>query len=374
MLNQLFLGLVVASATLGTTLATSARAEAAAGYQLMPVTGMVLGSALNSAGQVAGTDRYREALLWQSGAGQSLGLPALYELDSASRLGLSENGQIATYHEASDASVRWQAGAYTELRAPYQSGLKTMAYGVNDAGWVVGMTRYPGGGFEYPSTAATLWDANGLGSELGDLGGLNSAAFAINNQGVVVGWGVDAATGARAVSWFNGVPTVLASLSATPWDAANSISESGLIVGRAQTTAGQTHAALWLADWVFDLGTLPGGEHSIALDVNRWGQTVGTSTSDQGLSHAVLWDNFQAIDLNLYLGADERLAGWHLGSAASINDGGAILVNGFNLVTHEGQAFLLTPVPEPGTWALWLAGLAGVALAKARRVGTRSVL
>jgi hypothetical protein len=35
---------------------------------------------------------------------------------------------------------------------------------------------------------------------------------------------------------------------------------------------------------------------------------------------------------------------------------------------------LLTPVPEPGTWALWLAGLAGVALAKARRVGTRSVL
>jgi probable HAF family extracellular repeat protein len=129
-----------------------------------------------------------------------------------------------------------------------------------------------------------------------------------------------------------------------------------------------------LADWVFDLGTLPGGEHSIALDVNRWGQTVGTSTSDQGLSHAVLWDNFQAIDLNLYLGADERLAGWHLGSATSINDGGAILVNGFNLITHEGQAFLLTPVPEPGTWALWLAGLAGVALAKARRVGTRSVL
>jgi hypothetical protein len=46
-------------------------------------------------------------------------------------------------------------------------------------------------------------------------------------------------------------------------------------------------------------------------------------------------------------------SGWLLGAAYAINDRGQIVGVG----THNGQdrAFLLTPVPEPGTWAMLVA-------------------
>ena len=58
---------------------------------------------------------------------------------------------------------------------------------------------------------------------------------------------------------------------------------------------------------------------------------------------------------------------WERYDATSIDDAGAMQVNGVNYVSSEYQAFLLYPVPEPGTWAPWLAGFAGVG-ASARQV------
>jgi uncharacterized membrane protein len=113
----------------------------------------------------------------------------------------------------------------------------------------------------------------------------------------------------------------------------------------------------------------------LANDVNLSGQAVGTSyqSADRyDTRRAVLWDGFVATDLNLFLSPEQVQAGWKLYDATSINDAGAILVNGLNIVSNEYQAFLLTPVPEPGTWALFLSGLAGVALAKKRRMGTHT--
>jgi hypothetical protein len=57
---------------------------------------------------------------------------------------------------------------------------------------------------------------------------------------------------------------------------------------------------------------------------------------------------------------------WKRHDATSIDDAGAIQVIGANYVSSEYQAFLPYPVPEPGSWAPWLAGLAGVR-ASARR-------
>ena len=69
----------------------------------------------------------------------------------------------------------------------------------------------------------------------------------------------------------------------------------------------------------------------------------------------------------LYLSPEQIQAGWKLFDATSINDAGSILVNGVNIVSNEYQAFLLTAVPEPGTWALWLAGLVAVLRIARRR-------
>ncbi|NML15868.1 PEPxxWA-CTERM sorting domain-containing protein [Azohydromonas sp. G-1-1-14] len=55
---------------------------------------------------------------------------------------------------------------------------------------------------------------------------------------------------------------------------------------------------------------------------------------------------------------------WHLSRATDINERGQIVGSGW----HGGSfsAYLLTPVPEPRSWALLLAGL-GLVGAVARR-------
>ena len=108
-----------------------------------------------------------------------------------------------------------------------------------------------------------------------------------------------------------------------------------------------------------DLGTLGGADaYSEAWDINNGGQIVGSSTLtlDGGII-AVIWDNGQIVDLNSFLDISLKQEGWFLTSATSINDSGQILAQMFNHQLREGRQALLTPVPEPETYAMLLAGL-----------------
>ena len=85
-----------------------------------------------------------------------------------------------------------------------------------------------------------------------------------------------------------------------------------------------------------------------------------------GRGLAFLYDGGPSfIDLNTVLEPTSG-AGWTLNVALDINNFGQIVGTGsFGGVDH---AFLLTPVPEPSTWALMLGGLALLAgLARRRR-------
>jgi probable HAF family extracellular repeat protein len=120
-----------------------------------------------------------------------------------------------------------------------------------------------------------------------------------------------------------------------------------------------THTAI-------DLGTL-GGSSSWAKGINSRGQVVGYSDTTGGLAqHGMLWSDGALIDLNSFVDAAAASDGWVLTNAYAINDDGLIT----GVVTYadgDYHAFLLTPVPEPQTYVLALAGLCVIGHALRRR-------
>ena len=58
------------------------------------------------------------------------------------------------------------------------------------------------------------------------------------------------------------------------------------------------------------------------------------------------------VDLNSLI---DSISGWELEQAIGINDAGQI--TGFGWIGGQRHAFLLTPVPEPATFALLALGL-----------------
>jgi probable HAF family extracellular repeat protein len=135
------------------------------------------------------------------------------------------------------------------------------------------------------------------------------------------------------------------------------INDSGQVVGLSVATTGP-RAFLWSSGTgIQDLGDLPGGsDQSAANGINDSGQVVGSSYAATG-DRAFLWSSGSGMfDLNDYL--DASGSGWTLYSARAVNDAGQIVGSGY--IGGQPHAFLLTPVPEPGTFALL--GIVGVCL------------
>jgi hypothetical protein len=82
----------------------------------------------------------------------------------------------------------------------------------------------------------------------------------------------------------------------------------------------------------------------------------------------MLWDANGATDLNIFLSQAAIDAGWVLGDATGINDAGSITGNARNTHLQGSFVFTLTvaggpipAVPETGTFALLVVGLAAIA-------------
>ena len=92
-----------------------------------------------------------------------------------------------------------------------------------------------------------------------------------------------------------------------------------------------------------DLGTFLAGGTSYAYGVNNLGQVVGSSGHP-----GFLWQDGVMADLNDLIPAG---SGWDIRVARAINDSGQIAGWG-DLDLGQGSrnhAFLMTPIPEPGT-------------------------
>ena len=324
--------------------------------------------AINNAGQVAGyalpsgeTGSAYRATVWNGTTATNLGtLGGSY----SHAFGINSSGAVVGDSELPDFRTQhgavWNGTIATGLATPV--GYHSEAMAINASGEVAGATFSP-----TAPRLATVWNGN-TPTPLGTLGGQTSQAYAINNTGQVAGdsYLSDGST-KHATIWNGTTATDLGTLGGQS-SQAYGINNAGQVTGSAYLAGDSTyHAAVWNGTTATDLGTL-GGVLSQANAINDTGLIVGWADTADGVVHAALWNGTVATDLNSFLDASTVSAGWVLERAYGINGNGWIVGDAHNSVSNVDHAFLLTtPVPEPETYAMFIAGLGLMAAFVSRR-------
>lgn len=321
-----------------------------------------------------------------------LGEGGLYELNNAGTV-------VGGYRFAPEQNIHAYAQngvIKTDLGvSPYGS----VAGSINQSGTIVGGYQTTANGNSRPFSYS-----NGVMTDLtSTFGGDGGVAWDINNTGTVVGYNFTLGTpGPRAVSVTNGVATQIGSLSGTDWSWAIAVNNSNAVVGTIRSDSGATygfryengvtktltsgnigsqaidindagvivgglysgsvaHAFIYSDGNLQELGSLFGSSGgSVAYNINNAGVVVGTSFGQNPAlieSRAFVYTDGTMLDLNsLVAGVDGTLV-----AAQGVNDLGQIIAISAN------RAYLLTPIPEPSTYAALLGvAVLGVALVRRR--------
>ena len=293
---------------------------------------------LNKAGAVTGISDLAEndgsrAFLWQNESLEPLHAVVGSHTegyavnDSGVVAGAEISGKGATEQTA---PVLWLNGTYTPL--PAGDADQASVRDINDNGIAAGQT------IEENDNHILIWENKTIKSTIPVNGGL-ARVNALNNELQIVGL-VHSASGSSAFLWQDGEFEDLGTLGGTN-SIAYDINEDGDIVGEATIEdEAATHAFLWRDGKISDLGT-PGGKNnatSRALGINSAGVIVGEGQVGEAM-HAIVWQNGQIIDLNSLLPPGSEWEVLH--TAVAINDRGWIAGNG--LLKGKTHAFLLKP-------------------------------
>ncbi len=236
-------------------------------------------------------------------------------------------------------------------------GPESRAYGINNNGKVVGWSNTKADGsdhvaFVYDSETGAM---TGLGGNL--LGGSRSFAFDINDLDQIAGTATLANGSAHAFSYSNGTAADLGSLDNSGYSEARAINENGWVTGWSLTGSKDYHAFIHNGAEMVDLGSL--GGDSKGLDINNKGQVVGSGTDAEGKRVAFLYSDGQMFNLVDLLSPSDQAMLKEITEAASINDDGTI-VGRARFWTDKAndksqtRAFQVSAVPLPG--AIFLMG------------------
>ncbi len=325
---------------------------------------------INDAGKVVGSsyslgyDRfpYERATLWNDAV--PFGLPGLgWSFSRANAI--NNSGQIAGWSDRGWSTPR-DAVVWKDL-VPIDLGSNGMAYGINDAGWVVGKTSIE------ESIVATVWI--GTSRTLLKRGGIVGSANGVNSSGQIAGtsgsWGLDYAD---AMLWKDLNDDEPLNLGKLPGHYGRGvgydINDVGHVVGFSSGADVGIHATYWDGTNAVRVGTL-NDYWSIAYAINNAGQIVGTSSNGVDAEHATLWEDGIAIDLNDHIATGVLPTGWYLKEATAISERGWIAGNAYDPYTDTTRGFRLaiTTIPEPQTQSLLVIGLIALGLvARCRRL------
>jgi probable HAF family extracellular repeat protein len=300
-------------------------------FQMLPdLAGLGAGaSGINNVGDIVGgseaANHVGHAVLWRQGLIIDLGTADA--LRSSNAVAINARGQVIG--DTDTEALAWNA------HGRLHSVGEGQVLGLNATGVAVGFNIH---------TVATVW-IHGIAQQLPMLpGGYGSEADAINDQGDSVGCTEldNRVFPCVATVWRHSRPVQLPDLGGEA--TAHAINNVGQIAGLGWDSNNHQHALRW------DQGrmvVLDSPYNAYALGINNLGQVVGDAFIDPGQPPvAALWNGTTFTDLNTYLPADLKAAGWKLQEARAINDAGWIvgsMVNQFSL--PHGAAFLLVPGP-----------------------------
>jgi probable HAF family extracellular repeat protein len=295
------------------------------------------GLGINNQGVVIGSSwvnpYYEHAFSYSNGQLTDLGTLAT----GSYPLGINDGGVVVGWAWTA-GSIDYKAFAY--INGQMQAGMFNSRYhDINNSGDIVGWMKNSLTG----NNLHAVLISNGKTNDLGSLGTSfkHSEAWAINNEGEVVGFSYISSATRRAFLYSGGYMQEIGSLGGNH-SKATGINDFRRIVGYSDTAdAGITHAFLHSNGEMIDIGTLPGYSLSFAQGINNSSQIVGYVSNPPGNpARAFIYSNGEMRDLNELI--DTRL-GWVLKSATAINESGQITGSAIN-PSGFTRAYLLTPL------------------------------
>lgn len=298
------------------------------------------GAVAGSAGETHGTDV--SAAVWDHG-GHPANIGRFSGGDFSEAFGINDAGEVVGSSNTLGVSKPFRyRGSLTALELP-DGDDSGQANAINNAGTIAGWTSGASG------QRAVLWSSAGVAILPGRLG----MALAVNRNNQVAGSSQDGGM-EHAIMWSGGAVNDLGTLVGHTESRAIGINDAGQVVGYSRGPAGQ-HAFFYDGTAMKDLGVLGGTDYSEASAINNHGVVVGTTDTDLG-KHAFIWTAAKGmVDLNTLVPSQQRVV---LTAALAINDRGQIVAIGspdhnpnskkydvYDHTSHAGvvRVYLLTP-------------------------------
>jgi probable HAF family extracellular repeat protein len=312
----------------------------------LPGNSVSTAAALNNAGEAAGSSETpgpTVATMFSGGKVTSIStLGSTISLANA----INDSGEIAGWNSYDSnpnfdpQAFLYSNGSMQNINSPSLFVSGTEAYGINNAGEVVGT------GYLSASTFHAFLYSGGKMKDLGPSGAFQASAYAINTAGQIVGTYSLNSGASGTFLYTNGKMTKLANPAGSRGGFGAAINDDGEIAGTLYPGAGGSHAAKFSAGAWTDLGNLTGAQGSGATAINASGQIVGTAIFPPiykpfraGKHVAFISSASGLVDLNTRIA---RGSGFTLTDAVDINQSGQILCNATNASGNE-HAVLLSP-------------------------------